>query len=269
MLDLDSYLARIGYSGPLSPTLETLRALHAHHPRAIPFENLDTLLGVPVQIDLESLERKLVQRRRGGYCFEHNVLFKSVLEAVGLRATALAARVLWERPADELRARSHMVLLVEIGATLYLADVGFGGLTPTGPLLLQTDVEQTTPHETFRVLREGSEFVVEARVRGQWKRLYRFDLQEQRPVDIEVLNHYVVSHADSPMMGRLIAARAGAGRGRLGLSNGVLREHRADGTSEERRLGSVAELREVLGTTFGIDAPSGAASDVALARVIG
>jgi N-hydroxyarylamine O-acetyltransferase len=190
-----------------------------------------------------------------------------VLDAVGLRSTALAARVVWERPAGEVRARTHMVLLVEIGTTLYLADVGFGGLTPTGPLTLQTGVEQATPHETFRVVREDSELAVEARVRGQWKRLYRFDLQEQRPVDIELLNHYVVSHAESPMMGRLVAARAESRR-RFGLTNALLREHRMDGTSDERRLGSVAELREVLRTTFGIDAPTGAASDAALARVL-
>jgi N-hydroxyarylamine O-acetyltransferase len=268
MLDLDSYLRRIDYRGRLEPTLETLRALQLHHASAIPFENLDTLLGTPVKIDLESLQRKLVQARRGGYCFEHNVLFQSVLGAVGLRSTALAARVTWERPDDELRARTHMVLLVEIGATLYLADVGFGGLTPTGPLALQADVEQATPHELFRVVREAAEFAVEARVRAQWKRLYRFDLQAQQPVDIELLNHYVVSHADSPMIGRFVAARAASQR-RFGLLNGVLREHRVDGTSEERRIGSVAELREVLRTTFGIDAPQGAASDAALARVIG
>jgi N-hydroxyarylamine O-acetyltransferase len=81
------------------------------------------------------------------------------------------------------------------------------------------------------------------------------------------LNHYVVSHADSPMMGRLVAARVEPDR-RLGLSNGVLREHRMDGTSDERRLGSVAELREVLRTTFGIDAPTSEAGDAALARVL-
>lgn len=267
MIDLDAYLRRIDHVGPLEPTLETLRALQLKHTRAIPFENLDTLLGLPVAIDLESLQRKLVQTRRGGYCFEHNVLFKSVLEAVGLRSTALAARVVWERPAGELRARTHMVLLVEIGTTLYLADVGFGGLTPTGPLTLQTGIEQATPHETFRIVREGSEFAVEARVREQWKRLYRFDLQAQQPVDINVLNHYVVSHADSPMMGRLIAARVASDR-RFGLTNGVLREHRVDGTTAERRMGSVAELRDVLRATFGIEAPTGAASDAALARVL-
>ena len=114
MLDLDSYFKRVGYSGPRTATLETLCALQALHPRSIPFENLDTLSGRPVALDLSSLEHKLVQSRRGGYCFEQNLLFKHVLNAVGFDAAALAARVVWERPADELRARTHMVLLVTL-----------------------------------------------------------------------------------------------------------------------------------------------------------
>jgi N-hydroxyarylamine O-acetyltransferase len=267
MLDLDAYLERIGYTGPRSPRLETLRALQAQHPRAIPFENLDTLLGKPVRLDLAALERKLVQGRRGGYCFEQNLLLKHVLRALGFNAVALAARVVWERPADEVRARTHMVLLVELGADRYLCDVGFGGLTPTAPLTLVPDAEQRTPHETFRVVCEAGEFAVEAFVRGAWKRLYRLDLQEQHDVDIELLNHYVTSHADSPMQGRLLAARVAADR-RFGLGNGVLSVHHLHGASEQRPIGSAAELKAVLETTFGIDVPAGRDVEAALERVL-
>jgi N-hydroxyarylamine O-acetyltransferase len=267
MLDLDSYLERIGYTGSRSPTLDTLRALQVHHPLAIPFENLDTLSGRPVGLDLASLERKLVQGRRGGYCFEQNLLFKHALQALGFGATALAARVVWERPVDEVRARTHMVLLVELDGVPYVCDVGFGALTPTAPVALTPGVLQATPHEPFRVLRVASEFAVEARVRGEWKRLYRFDLQEQQPVDIELLNHYVMSHADSPMRGRLVAARVAADR-RFGLGNGVFKVHPLQAATEQRRLGDVPELKRVLATTFGIEVPSGREVDAALARVL-
>jgi N-hydroxyarylamine O-acetyltransferase len=267
MLDLDSYCERIGYSGSRSPTLATLRALQVHHPLAIPFENLDTLLGIPVRLDVGSLERKLVQSRRGGYCFEQNLLFKHALGALGFAVTALAARVVWERPAGEVRARTHMVLLVEVDGASYVCDVGFGGLTPTAPVALTADVEQPTPHEKVRVVRLESEFAVEAHVRGEWKRLYRFDLQEQQQVDIELLNHYVMSHADSPMRGRLIAARVAADR-RFNLGNAVLKTHVPDAASEQRRLGSVAELKRTLTATFGIDVPSGHGVDAALERVL-
>lgn len=268
MLDLDAYLQRIAYDGPRAPTLATLRALQLHHPRAIPFENLDTLLGRPVRLGVAELQRKLVASGRGGYCFEQNTLFAHALAALGLKATALAARVVWERPADELRARTHMVLLVEVPEGRYLCDVGFGGLTPTAPLRLEPDAEQVTPHEVFRVAAQGGEFAVEARVRGEWKRLYRFDLQPQEAVDIELLNFYVMGHEESPMIGRLLAARTEPGR-RFGLHNGSLSIHQVGGASEHRELGSVAELRAVLRDCFAIDVPRGAEVDAALRRVLG
>ena len=266
MLDLDSYLKRIGYSGPRNATLETLRALQGKHPLAIPFENLDTLTGRPVKLDVSSLERKLVHSRRGGYCFEQNLLFKHVLAGFGFDVTALAARVVWERPA-EIRARTHMVLLVALGGKRYICDVGFGGLTATAPIELTPDVEQPTPHEMFRVVTVSSEFAVEGRVRGEWKRLYQFDLQEQLQVDIELLNHYVMSHDESPMRSRLMAARAAPDR-RFGLGSGILSVHHLNGASEQRRIGSVEELKRELESTFGIEVPGGEDVDAALARVL-
>ena len=267
MLDVDSYFERIGYAGSRTASLETLRALQELHPLSIPFENLDTLSGRPVQLDVASLEAKLVQSRRGGYCFEQNLLFKHALGALKFDVTALAARVVWERPADEIRARTHMVLLVALDGRRYVCDVGFGGLTPTAPIELTPDVEQQTPHEPFRVVKVANEFAVEAHVRGQWKRLYRFDLQEQQQVDIELLNHYVMSHAESPMRSRLLAARVARDR-RFGLGNGDFRIHHLHGASEQQRIGSVADLKRVLESTFGICVPAAAEVEAALARVL-
>jgi N-hydroxyarylamine O-acetyltransferase len=267
MLDLDAYLKRIGYVGPQTATLDTLRVLQALHPRCIPFENLDTLAGRPIRLDVRSLERKLVLGRRGGYCFEQNLLLKHALGALKFDATALAARVVWERPPNEVRARTHMVLLVALGERRYLCDVGFGGLTPTAPIELIPDAEQQTPHETFRVARVANEFAVEARVRGEWKRLYRFDLQEQHQVDIELLNHYVMTHAESPMLCRLLAARAEPDR-RFGLGNGVLSIHHLHGATEQRRIHDVSDLKGVLESTFGVEVPAGDEVDAALARVL-
>src|SRR5262245_56084487 len=97
-IDLGAYLERIGYAGPRTATIETLRALHARHPDAIPFENLNPLLRWPVLLDAASLDKKLVRGGRGGYCFEHNLLFRHALTALGFRTTCLAARVLWNAP---------------------------------------------------------------------------------------------------------------------------------------------------------------------------
>src|SRR5262249_4533777 len=125
--DLSPYFERIGYTGPHTPTLETLRALHLHHAQAIPFENISPLSGLPVPLDLPSLQRKLLHEGRGGYCFEHNLLLSHVLQTLGFDVTGLGARVLWNAPEGMVRPRSHMVLRVKVGGEFYIADVGFGG----------------------------------------------------------------------------------------------------------------------------------------------
>jgi hypothetical protein len=123
-LDLPAYLRRIGYAGALSPSRSTLDALHLAHATAIPFENLDILLGVPIRLDLANLQSKLVFRRRGGYCFEQNALFANVLERIGFTVTRLAARVRYGT--DRVLPRTHMTLRVDVAGVPILADVGFG-----------------------------------------------------------------------------------------------------------------------------------------------
>ena len=126
-IELDAYLARIGHDGPLAPDIATLAALHDAHVRAIPFEAIDPLLGRPVSLDLSAVQDKLVARRRGGYCFEQNLLFKAVLECVGFPVIGLAGRVRWmSPPGAPLGPRTHMFLRVDTPEGAYLADVGFG-----------------------------------------------------------------------------------------------------------------------------------------------
>jgi N-hydroxyarylamine O-acetyltransferase len=123
-LDLPAYLRRIGYAGGLEPSRATLEALHLAHATAIPFENLDILLGRPIRLDLASLQAKLVRGGRGGYCFEQNLLFAAVLEHLGFALTRLAARV--RLRADRVNPRTHMTLAVAVEGERVLADVGFG-----------------------------------------------------------------------------------------------------------------------------------------------
>ena len=123
---LDDYLARIGFRGSVEPNFATLAALHCQHVNAIPFEGLDPLVGLPVNLDLGALQRKLVRSRRGGYCFEQNILFKAALETIGFKVTGLTARVLWMSPPDSpLGPKTHMLLKVDLPDGPRLADVGF------------------------------------------------------------------------------------------------------------------------------------------------
>ena len=269
MIDLEAYCRRIGYTGARGATLETLRGLHAQHAQAIAFENLNPFLQLPVPLDTPSLERKLVHERRGGYCFEQNLLFSAVLGALGFRVTGLAARVVWNAPENVVPPRAHMLLRVELEEGAYVADVGFGGLTLTAPLRLEAGIEQHTPHEPFRLLEADGAYVMQARIRDGWKSLYRFDLHAQLLPDYEVTNWYLANHPDSRFVRNLIAGRPTPDR-RYALLNHELAVHHLGGPSERHVLESAGELRTALEEYFLIRLPDvpqlEAALDRALAR---
>jgi len=267
-IDRDAYFKKIGYAGTPRADLETLRALHLHHAQAIPFENLDPLIGRPVRLDLMSLDDKLVRGGRGGYCFEHNLLFKAVLEALGFRVTGLAARVLWNTPEQTISPRTHMLLRIDLDEESYLADVGFGGVTLTAPLRLQADIEQSTPHQPFRLVKAGEAFIEQVKIREEWMSLYRFDLCEHVTADYEMANWYISTHPASRFVTGLIAALPTPDR-RYALRDTQLAVHYLNGATERRTLTSIAELRGVLEGLFRITLPDTVALDAALGRVIG
>ena len=267
-VDVEAYLRRIGCAGPHGPTLETLRAIHAHHPRAIAFENLDPFLRRPVKLDLASLEQKLIRAGRGGWCFEHNLLLAAVLRAIGFSATGLAARVVWNAPEGSIRPRGHMLLKVDVEGEPWLADVGFGGLTLTAPLRFEAGIEQPTPHEPFRLIEAGGNFVLEALVRETWSALYRFDLQPQHLVDYEVANWFLATHPASPFVNGLMVARAAEDR-RFALTGRRLSTHLLRGGTEQDELTSVAQLRAVLEEVFDIRVPAGPEIDARFEQLYG
>jgi len=252
--DLDPYLERIGYRGARTATLDTLEAVHALHPAAIPFENLNPLLGWQVALDVDSLQAKMVLGGRGGWCFEHNTLFRHALEALGFSVTSLAARVLWDAPPDSpVGPRSHMLLLVQLDGRPYVADVGFGGNVLTSPLRLEPRIEQQTPHEPHRLLPLENGFVLEASIGGEWKPFYRFTLEPQFPADFEVSNWYLCHHPSSFFRQTLLGARVNT-EGRYALRNNALHIHRKNET-ERRILFDAAALRSCLEIDFGLQLP--------------
>lgn len=265
--DLNTYFERVRYDGVRTPTLATLRALHLAHPLAIPFESLDVLLGNPIRLELDAIADKLVHAGRGGYCFEHNLLFAAVLRELGFEVRPLAARVQWNDPTGRINGRTHMLLRVMAEGEPYFADVGFGGLTQTGPLRAVLDRPQETPHERFRVVALGEgELQLQAEVQGDFRPLYRFDLQEQQQVDYELANHWVSTHPSSRFVQGLLAARPLHDR-RYGLLNNVLTTHTRDGESHKRFLTTPEALREALTDNLGIRLPEGPALDALLTRL--
>ena len=258
MIDLDAYFTRIGYTGPHTATLATLRAIHALHPMAIPFENLDPLLGRPVLLDIPSLQAKLVRSARGGYCFEHNVLFMAALERLGFTVAALTGRVLWMLPPDAPPgSRTHMALLVQTEDGPYLADVGFGGSLAAAPIRLVADQEQQTPAARLRLMRDDDAFVLQTDAGGAWRSAYRFTLEPQLPIDLEVGNWFTAAHPSSRFVNGLMAQRL-TPYGRVGILNKDLTRRHADGHSERETLDTPERLLAALQDEIGLDVPADA-----------
>ncbi|MFD3535159.1 arylamine N-acetyltransferase [Streptomyces sp. NPDC058664] len=253
-LDLDAYLARIGYErerdGELTPGLRVLKALHRAHVGAVPFENLDVVLGRPVPLDLKSLQGKLVARRRGGYCYEQNSLFAAVLERIGFEVAGRGARN--RSRGTVLPPVTHALLVVAIEGEQWLADVGFGWQGPLEPVPLRDGARVEQSGWTFgvRVEDEGIHVLRSLRPRG-WTDLYAFSPQTLYPGDFTVMNHYSSSHPQSRFLGQVVAQRPGADV-RKALVRETLSVVRTDGVTEERVV-TAAELTATLEGEFGIE----------------
>ncbi|TFB37217.1 arylamine N-acetyltransferase [Pseudomonas sp. F01002] len=261
--NLALYLQRLGFDAPPAPTLETLRQLQLRHTGAFPFENLSTLSGQPVLIDLPSIEQKVLHDGRGGYCYELNNLFLALLQALGFDARGITGRVVMGQPEGAWTARTHRLSLVTLDGVRYITDVGFGGMVPTAPLMLDTPAEQLTPHEPYRIEQHEDGYTLRANVGGEWRAMYIFDLQRQEDIDYAVGNWYVSTHPESSFARQLMVARTGEGWRRT-LNNGSFAIHRIGSETERRQVTDVDELMGLLRSEFDIRVPR----EAALRRVI-
>lgn len=252
-LDLAAYFARIGYAGGREATLETLQALHFAHPTHIPFENLDIQLGLPVKLDLDSLQDKLIVRKRGGYCFEQNAVFAAALDALGFQVTRLAGRV--STGSTRINPRTHMLLRVDLDGGPWLADVGFGAETLLAPVPLEGDEVSEQFGWRYRVIKEDAVYLLQLLQGEAWRELYRFTLDEQYPIDYEMANHYTSTHPNSGFV-RSVSAGLPGPEIRLSLRNRELTEMRGQERITRRIEGDEA-LLELLAERFGLVLPTG------------
>lgn len=260
--NLDAYLRRINYAGSIAPTLETLAAVHRLHPAAIPFENLNPLMDLPVRLQLSDIEQKLLVERRGGYCFEHNLLLKAVLETMDFNVTPLAAGVLWGQEEGYEPPLNHMLLLVDVSGSPYIADVGFGGQAATAPLRLKADLEQQTPNERYRLLGGYPKWRLESEIAGEWRPLYEFTLTPRTFEDYVAMNDVAIGSFRNDLR----ASRVDAGK-RYALRNARFNTHE-NGETITRTLTSVHEIREVLANVIGIQLPDTDRLDPALEKAL-
>lgn len=247
-LDLRAYLKRIDYAGELRPSADVLHALHLAHATHIPFENLDILLNRPIRLDLGSLQAKLVAGRRGGYCFEQNLLFAAALRAFGFPVRALAARVHYR--AARVLPRTHMLLLVDIGARTWLADVGFGGEGLLGPVPFEDGRAATQFAWTYRIVAEDGHWMLQSLRPEGWMDLYSFTEEPQHSADFEMANYYMSTHPSSRFV-RTLTVQLPTPQQRVILRNRELAFDRGS-RIETRVLAGDDELIDVLRDVFGL-----------------
>jgi arylamine N-acetyltransferase len=254
MTDLAAYMRRVGYSGPAAPTLETLHALVTAHNGAIPFENLDPVMGIPVaDLGQDALFDKLVHRRRGGYCYEQNGVLGYVLAELGFGVQRLGGRVVWMNTSGELPAQTHEALAVTLPGAhgQWLVDVGFGGQTLSSPIRLEVGTVQPTRHEPYRIRTDGDVYLLEAQVRGEWQTLYMFTTRPRPRIDREVGSWYVSTHPKSIFVVGLSVALV-TDDARWNLRGRNLAIHSA-GNTERIRFATAADVLNALTERFGID----------------
>ena len=250
-IDLDAYLARIGYDGPRTAELSTLRALHALHPAAIPFEAIDVLLDRGVDLTPEAVDAKLIHGRRGGYCFEQNSLFARVLTALGFEVEGLAARVRWNMPPGAAaQPRTHMVNRVEIDGVSWLADVGFGGCVLSAPLLLDSPDAQAARHDRYRLVPIAGGVTQEVEREQGWVPAYDLSMVPCVPRDYEMANWFTSTHPTSHFRSTLLVALTRP-EARYGLLHNRLTV-RPVGGEPTREILDAAGIERVLVEVFGL-----------------
>jgi N-hydroxyarylamine O-acetyltransferase len=252
-LDIEAYRRRTGVAGPLAPTRECLGRLIRHHAMAIPFENIEVLARRVPRLDTDGLQRKMVLQRRGGYCFEQNRFFRSVLQACGFDAHPLEARIRVGVPAETVTARTHLATRVVLDGVDHLVDVGCGGVAPLAPLSLASRDEQAAGTGAFRFEDVERDLMLRTLTAEGWIDCYRILPTAPHLIDCEMGNWFVATHPKSMLGSNLLVARA-LEDGRLRLFNHRLSTFRPESAAPvEQTLQTRAEFADVLADGFGLD----------------
>lgn len=241
----------------MEPTLAALGAIQMAHASSIPFENLDVLLGLPIRLEIEALEHKLVAQKRGGYCFETNGLFIAALSALGFQVQPLSARVRYQLDRSVTPPATHLFARVDLDGEAWLVDAGVAAGTPTAPIRLHLlDEPQLTPHEPRRIIQVQAgnypRFIHQAQYGAEWIDVYEFTGQAMPDIDRSVANWWTSMHPDSKFRRNLIIALVNQDGTRFSVQNQQFIHRRGGEILESRVIGTLAELREVLAERVGL-----------------
>jgi len=246
-MNIDEYLQRLRLTITPTNDLDTLTTLHRAHAFTVPFENFNVQLKRPIPLDTDSLFKKLVTEKRGGYCYELNILFAALLEELGFEVTHLIGRPLYGYN-NVLRPKTHMILKVSLEGKDYLCDLGFGGKGLIEPIELSYDIEHEQFGDTFKLIPHTEGFELQSKLYEEWISLYSFDLHSQDLIDYELANFYNLHSPNSRFTQQVICAMP-TEQGRMLLLDKTFkhpREDKIDDITDET-------YDEILKEKFGIE----------------
>ncbi|WP_446731541.1 arylamine N-acetyltransferase family protein [Pseudomonas sp. OTU5201] len=247
----ESYLRHLDTSAPQHPDLASLDRLIAAHQQRVAFENVDVLLDRPIHIDADAVFAKVVERQRGGYCYELNNLFARLLLALGYHVEMLGGRVRWGLPLDAPQTMlSHLMLRVQLPEGPHLVDVGFGSATPWRAVPLEGPIPADLPYR-LRPQNDGTGEVQLENFRAEtgWAACYRFGPEVHAWVDCIPRNWYTSTHPNS-VFRQILMTACSQGEWRLTLTNGTFNKRHRDGRVESRTIEDAGELVNVLKNEF-------------------
>jgi N-hydroxyarylamine O-acetyltransferase len=246
-ITIEDYLDRIAYTGSLTPTLFNLNQLHLAHMQTVPFENLDITLGRRINLELPVILDKIVNQKRGGFCYELNGAFAWLLREIGFRIEFLSARVYdGSAPGPKF---AHMLLLVNLDQPV-IADVGFGDsflmpIIPGGSDCFQFD-------RYYRLLNNEKRWLLQQRFEvDDWQSKYTFDMKSHPLHAFDAMCHYHQTSKSSRFTSTTVCSRV-TKKGRITYASGRLINN-DKGFEEETRIENIASLDKLLQSRFGIN----------------
>ena len=249
-MDIKKYFDRVKFSGTARPDFETLKQLHIQHLLNIPFENLDIHLGRRIILEPKLLFDKIVEKKRGGFCYEMNGLFYEVLSAIGFKAKRVSARVFDKpEPGPEF---DHMAIIVNINGEEWLADVGFGD-SFLEPLRFELDLEQLQFGRKYKIVKLDTEnYKLVCLIEGKpFSNMYRFSLIPRELKDYAGMCEFHQDSPDSHFTRNKICSLAGTD-GRVSLSGEKLIETK-NGVKTETALKNNEDFNAKLNEFFGME----------------
>jgi N-hydroxyarylamine O-acetyltransferase len=250
-LDLDAYLARVG-AVAAPPSRAALDALHEAHVRAFTFDNIDVLLDQHPGVGLDAVQGKFVARGRGGYCFEHGVLFAAALERLGYDVERRLGRV-----GDPAAPRTHCVVVVTLDGERLLADPGFG-MSVLRPIPLVDGAEDDHGGWHYR-LREvplggGRSWAMERWRDEHWELMHSHDELPVRPVDLVTGHHFTSTYPPIHFRNMLMLTKHLPDR-HVSLTHETVTVRRPGRPTEHRKMhdGELADLLDELAVPLNAD----------------